>query len=53
MQHRQRQVAASNRMLGHTDAANGVVPLAVFHDATLDYRTDVVFSEKNNPKQFI
>jgi len=38
---RQRLVAASNRMGGHTDAANGVVPIAVAEEAVLDYRTDV------------
>ncbi|MBY0199505.1 dihydroxy-acid dehydratase [Priestia megaterium] len=46
--HRQRLVAASNRMLGHTDAANGVVPLSVFNDATLNYRTDVTVPNKKN-----
>lgn len=40
---RQRQVAASNRMTGHTDAAHGVVPLSVFEEAVLDYTTDVVY----------
>lgn len=30
---RQRMVAATNRMLGHTDAANGVVPLVVAEEA--------------------
>lgn len=39
---RQRQVAASNRMNNHTDAANGVVPLGVFEEAILDYRTSVL-----------
>lgn len=38
---RQKLIAASNRMLGHTDAAYGVVPLAVSSDADLDYRVDV------------
>ncbi|MCM3714816.1 dihydroxy-acid dehydratase [Alkalihalobacillus oceani] len=38
---RQRLVAASNRMVGHTDAANGVVPLAVAEEAVLDYKIDV------------
>jgi dihydroxy-acid dehydratase len=42
---RQRQVAASNRMTGHTDAANGVVPLCVFEEAVLDYQTDVSLPE--------
>jgi dihydroxy-acid dehydratase len=28
-------------MFGHTDAAYGVVPLAVSSDADLDYRVDV------------
>ncbi|WHY75064.1 dihydroxy-acid dehydratase [Fictibacillus enclensis] len=39
---RQRQVAASNRMSSHTDAAHGVVPLQVFEEADLDYQKDVV-----------
>jgi dihydroxyacid dehydratase/phosphogluconate dehydratase len=38
---RQKLIAASNRMLGHTDAAYGVVPLAVSSDADLDYHVDV------------
>ncbi|WP_338787022.1 dihydroxy-acid dehydratase [Metabacillus sp. FJAT-53654] len=38
---RQKLIAASNRMLGHTDAAYGVVPLAVSSDAELNYRVDV------------
>ncbi|RUQ27103.1 dihydroxy-acid dehydratase [Peribacillus cavernae] len=47
MNARQKLVAASNRMHGHTDAANGVVPLAVYHDAELDYRSDVIQSGKS------
>ncbi|MCM3118315.1 dihydroxy-acid dehydratase [Neobacillus sp. MER 74] len=43
---RQRLVAASNRMAGHTDAANGVVPLAVAEDAVFDYKNDVLFPVK-------
>lgn len=43
---RQRQVAAGNRMTGHTDAANGVVPLSVWEEAVLDYRTDVIFCKQ-------
>ncbi|MDN4524239.1 dihydroxy-acid dehydratase [Fictibacillus fluitans] len=39
---RQRQVAASNRMTSHTDAAHGVVPLQVFEEADLDYKKDIV-----------
>ncbi|RSL33968.1 dihydroxy-acid dehydratase [Salibacterium salarium] len=35
---RQKIIAASNRMAGHTDAANGVVPYAVSEDAQEDYR---------------
>ncbi len=38
---RQRLVAASNRMVGHTDAANGVVPITVAEEAILDYKIDV------------
>ncbi|MCM3704324.1 dihydroxy-acid dehydratase [Cytobacillus firmus] len=45
MKARQKLVAASNRMYGHTDAANGVVPLAVAEDAVLDYETDVLLQE--------
>lgn len=40
---RQRYVAASNRLVGYTDAANGVVPIAVAEEATLDYKKDVLF----------
>ncbi|SEN76539.1 dihydroxy-acid dehydratase [Lihuaxuella thermophila] len=40
---RQRFVAPSNRLAGHTDAAHGVVPAAVAEAAYLDYKTDVVF----------
>ncbi|MFP5112231.1 dihydroxy-acid dehydratase domain-containing protein [Bacillaceae bacterium C204] len=43
---RQRLVAASNRMAGHTDAANGVVPYAVAEDAVFDFKTDVLFPVK-------
>lgn len=42
MKTRQKLVAASNRMYGHTDAANGVVPLAVVEDAVLDYEKDIL-----------
>jgi dihydroxy-acid dehydratase len=42
---RQRTVAASNRMLGHTDASEGVVPLAVYAEAELDYKTDILQKE--------
>jgi dihydroxy-acid dehydratase len=45
MKARQKMVAASNRMYGHTDAANGVVPLAVVEDAVLDYEKDVLLHE--------
>ncbi|MBA4493496.1 dihydroxy-acid dehydratase [Paenactinomyces guangxiensis] len=38
---RQRLVAAGNRMVAHTDAANGVVPIAVYEQAELDYKTDI------------
>lgn len=40
---RQRLVAASNRMVGHTDAAHGVVPFAVAEEAVHDYKSDVQF----------
>ncbi|MBM7691538.1 dihydroxyacid dehydratase/phosphogluconate dehydratase [Peribacillus deserti] len=45
MKVRQKMVAASNRMYGHTDAANGVVPIAVVEDAVLDYEQDIVLLE--------
>ncbi|PWW29484.1 dihydroxyacid dehydratase/phosphogluconate dehydratase [Cytobacillus oceanisediminis] len=47
MKARQKMVAASNRMYGHTDAANGVVPLAVVEDAVLDYENDILIHEKS------
>ncbi|KQU25569.1 dihydroxy-acid dehydratase [Peribacillus butanolivorans] len=47
MKNRQKMVAASNRMYGHTDAANGVVPIAVVEDAVLDYEQDILLLEKN------
>lgn len=37
LRQRQRQVAASNRMVGCTDAAHGVVPQAVSDDAEIDF----------------
>lgn len=40
---RQKRVAAGNRMIGHTDAANGVVPIAVAEEAELDYKMDIHF----------
>ncbi|WP_110929151.1 dihydroxy-acid dehydratase domain-containing protein [Bacillus massiliglaciei] len=46
MKVRQKMVAASNRMYGHTDAANGVVPIAVVEDAVLDYEQDIVLEAK-------
>lgn len=48
MSQRQRLVAAGNRMIGHTDAAHGVIPLAVAEEALLDYKTDVVFLQTEN-----
>ncbi|NYF23792.1 dihydroxy-acid dehydratase [Sporosarcina sp. JAI121] len=47
MAKRQRSVAASNRIVGHTDAANGVVPNIVAKEAQLDYRKDVLFQKEN------
>ncbi|WP_394141170.1 dihydroxy-acid dehydratase domain-containing protein [Cytobacillus oceanisediminis] len=47
MKARQKMVAASNRMYGHTDAANGVVPLAVVEDAVLDYEKDILIHESS------
>ncbi|MFJ7853542.1 dihydroxy-acid dehydratase [Peribacillus frigoritolerans] len=46
MKVRQKMVAASNRMFGHTDAANGVVPISVIEDAVLDYEQDIIIHEK-------
>jgi dihydroxy-acid dehydratase len=40
---RVRQVAASNRLAGHTDAAHGVVPFAVYEEAAHDYKIDVKY----------
>ena len=42
MKTRQRLVAAVNRMVGHTDAAKGVVPFAVYEDATEAFEIDKV-----------
>lgn len=39
---RQRKVAASNRLVGHTDAAKGVVLSIIDEEAELDYNTDIV-----------
>lgn len=47
MKLRQKLVAASNRMYGHTDAANGVVPMAVKDDAILDFEKDVLLYTKS------
>lgn len=44
IRHRSRQVAASNRMIGHTDAAHGVIPLAVYEDAIHNYKTEINYS---------
>jgi dihydroxy-acid dehydratase len=43
MRKRQRRIAASNRLIGHTDAANGVVPFYVAEEAVYDYKKDVIF----------
>ena len=43
MRERQRYIAASNRLVGHTDAANGVVPLAVSEDAIYDYQVEALY----------
>ncbi|WCK56858.1 dihydroxy-acid dehydratase [Aneurinibacillus sp. Ricciae_BoGa-3] len=43
---RQRLVAASNRLVGHTDAANGVVPLAVFEEAVLEYQAEIQLPDR-------
>lgn len=53
MRKRQRRIAASNRLIGHTDAANGVVPFYVAEEAVYDYKKDVIFpvyGEANNKK---
>ncbi|KJE28361.1 dihydroxy-acid dehydratase domain protein [Geobacillus kaustophilus] len=42
MHQRQRRIAASNRLIGHTDAANGVVPLHIAEEAVYDYKKDIV-----------
>jgi dihydroxy-acid dehydratase len=46
MKVRQKMVAANNRMHGYTDAANGVVPIAVVEDAVLDYEKDILLLEE-------
>ena len=48
MKKRQRHVAASNRMIAHTDAAHGVVPIAIWDEAELDYQTDVIFAKQQS-----
>jgi dihydroxy-acid dehydratase len=48
MKERQRHVAAGNRMIAHTDAAHGVVPIAVWDEAELDYETDVIFAKQQS-----
>ncbi|WP_078553443.1 dihydroxy-acid dehydratase [Bacillus alkalicellulosilyticus] len=45
---RQRQVAPSNLLVGHTDAANGVVPLMVKTMASLDYKKDIQLPTKTS-----
>ena len=45
---RQRLVASSNRMTGHTDAANGVVPIAVAEEAVYDYKSDIILPARKN-----
>ncbi|MGB0090295.1 MAG: hypothetical protein WBP80_12550, partial [Planifilum fulgidum] len=45
LRRRQRRVAAGNRLVAHTDAAHGVVPLAVAEEAELDYRNDVLLPQ--------
>jgi dihydroxyacid dehydratase/phosphogluconate dehydratase len=44
---RQRLVATSNRLVGHTDAAHGVVPVSVAEEADFDYKVDVLFLPEN------
>jgi dihydroxy-acid dehydratase len=48
---RQRLVAAGNRLYAHTDAAHGVVPLAVAEEAELDYQTDIILPKNNRVTQ--
>lgn len=38
MKMRQKLVAAVNRMVGHTDASKGVVPIQVYEEATKDFQ---------------
>jgi dihydroxy-acid dehydratase len=45
MKARLKQVAASNRLRGHTDAFLGVVPYEVWEDADLDYRKDYLLDQ--------
>jgi dihydroxy-acid dehydratase len=50
MHKRQRCIAASNRLIGHTDAANGVVPFYVAEEAVYDYKKDVFFPSLRGSK---
>jgi dihydroxy-acid dehydratase len=50
MRKRQRRIAASNRLIGHTDAANGVVPFYVAEEAVYDYKKDVFFPSLRGSK---
>jgi len=43
---RQRSIAPSNRLVGHTDAANGVVPVIIAEEAVLNYQVDVEFHKQ-------
>ena len=42
MRQRQRRIAASNRLVGQTDAAHGVVPLHIAEEAVYDYKKDII-----------
>ncbi|WP_408009293.1 dihydroxy-acid dehydratase [Pseudalkalibacillus sp. A8] len=46
MRKRQRSVASSNRIHGYTDASHGVVPIPIWQEAELDYRTEVKLPER-------
>lgn len=48
LQHRQRQVAGSNRMHEHTDASVGVVPAHIVYEAVIDYKQATHLSQSSH-----
>ena len=43
---RQKSVASSNRIYGHTDASNGVVPIPIYEEAELNYKDAIMLSDE-------